>query len=446
MSKSFLVGLCAAAFLNPALAQSPATPPTALTLFEDVSVFDGKADSLLDRRYVLVRGNLIEKISTERPVLKPDDVVTTINGAGQVLMPGLIDDHWHSMLVAASAEQVVFGDPSLTTLIAGKESTATLMRGFTSVRDMAGAVFGLKKAIDQGLIAGPRIWPSGAIISQTGGHGDFRAEFEIGSPHGSKSSQFVQVGHAVIADGPAEVVRSAREQLMRGASQLKLAAGGGVVSRYDQIDVSEYGLEEMKAAVGAAADWNTYVTVHAYTPRALQTAIQAGVRCIDHGHLMDEATAKMMSEKGVWLSTQPFLVEDLQAEPTEYREKLDMVSKGTDRVYALAKKYKLKTAFGTDIMFNPKGGREQNNLLIKMTRWYTPAEVLRMATGDNAQLLALSGPRNPYPGRLGVIEEGALADILLVKGNPLANIQLLADPQNNLTVIMKDGKIHKNTL
>jgi imidazolonepropionase-like amidohydrolase len=417
-----------------------------VVLFQDVSVFDGRSDKLRAHLNVLVRQNRIVSISSQLPILDDEAPLMTIVGGNRVLMPGLIDAHWHSMLVAASAEQVVYGDPSLTTLIAARESEATLMRGFTSVRDMAGAVFGLKSAIDQGVVSGPRIWPSGAIISQTAGHGDFRAEVETGANTSPNTAQFARVGHGVIADGTGEVLRAAREQLLHGASQLKVAAGGGVVSHYDQIDVSEYSVEELRAAVTAATAWNTYVSVHAFTTRSVRNAIEAGVKCIEHGHLMDEPTAQLMARDNVWLSMQPFVSDDIASEPEAYREKLAMVSHGTDSVYKLAKKYRLKTAFGTDIMFSPSGGKDQSRLLVLMQRWYTPAEVLKMATSDNAELLALSGPRSPYTGRLGVIEEGALAALLLVDGNPLEHLELLADPQRNLRVIMKDGRVFKNTL
>jgi imidazolonepropionase-like amidohydrolase len=415
-------------------------------LFQDVSVFDGRSERLREHLNVWVHGNRIEKISADSLRLPANLKVTTIVGRNRVLMPGLIDAHWHAMLVAATAEQVVYGDPSLTALIAAKESDATLMRGFTSVRDLAGSVFGLKRAIDQGLVNGPRIWPSGAIISQTAGHGDFRAEVETHALASSNDAQFARVGHGAIADGVPEVLRTAREQLMHGASQLKVAAGGGVVSHYDQIDVSEYSLDEIKAAVSAAQAWNTYVTVHAFTTRSVQMAIEAGVRCIEHAHLVDEATVQLMARENVWLSTQPFVADDIDAEPVQYREKLALVSRGTDNLYALAKKHHLKIAFGTDIMFSSKGGQDQNRLLVLMQRWFSPAEVLKMATADNAELLALSGPRSPYSGRLGVVEEGALADLLLVNGNPLQHLELLANPSKNLLVIMKDGQIAKNLL
>jgi imidazolonepropionase-like amidohydrolase len=230
---------------------------------------------------------------------------------------------------------------------------------------------------------------------------------------------------------------------------LKLAAGGGVSSDYDPLDVSQYTEAEFHAAVEAAENWGTYVAVHAYTPHAIQTAIHAGVKCIEHGQLMDEATAQLMAKEGTWLSIQPFLDDEYaspQPEGSANRAKQLQMVQGTDTAYGYAKKYKLKTAWGTDVLFSPANARAQGAQLAKMTRWYTPGEVLVMATSTNAELLAMSGPRNPYPGKLGVVEEGALADLLLVDGNPLENIQLVADPDKSFVVIMKDGKIYKNTL
>ncbi len=256
-----------------------------------------------------------------------------------------------------------------------------------------------------------------------------------------------QIGGSMVADSPDEVRVRVREQLMQGASQIKLTAGGGVASPFSPLDVSTFTEPELRAAVEAAENWGTYVATHAYTPVAIRRSIAAGVKCIEHGHLMDEATAKLMAEKGVWLSTQPFFDdEDVIPLPpgSEERAKQLQVIAGTDSVYALAKKYRLKTAFGTDVLFSQKLARRQGAQLAKLTRWYSAAEVLKMATSVNAELLGLSGLRNPYPGKLGVVEEGALADLLLVDGNPIDNIKLIEDPARNFLVIMKDGKVHKN--
>jgi imidazolonepropionase-like amidohydrolase len=273
--------------------------------------------------------------------------------------------------------------------------------------------------------------------------------YEIPRTIGGPLSHSEQMGAAAIADSPDEVRLRAREQLMKGATQIKLMAGGGVASPYDPLDVAQYTEAEFRAAVEAAENWGTYVTVHAYTPKAIRTAIAGGVKCIEHGQLADEATAKLMAEKGIWWSLQPFLDdEDANPQPpgSINRQKQLEMSAGTDTAYQLAKKYKVKTAWGTDTLFDAKLATRQGAQLAKMVRWYTPSEVLKMATADNAELLAMAGPRNPYPGKLGVVEEGALADLLLVDGDPVANIKLIEDPAKNLVVIMKDGKIYKNTL
>jgi imidazolonepropionase-like amidohydrolase len=188
------------------------------------------------------------------------------------------------------------------------------MRGFTTVRDMGGPAFGLKRAIDLGIVAGPRIYPSGALITVTGGHGDLRQLSDLPRTIGGLLTRMERVGGSMVADGPDEVRLRTREQLMQGASQIKLTAGGGVASPFSPLDVSTFTAEELRAAVEAAENWGTYVAVHAYTPAAIQRAIAAGVKCIEHGHLMDEATARLMAERGVWLSTQPFL-DDRDATP-----------------------------------------------------------------------------------------------------------------------------------
>lgn len=413
-------------------------------LFRGVRVFDGKADALTDAVDVLVEGNRIAKISKE-PL--PAGGATVIDGKGRTLMPGLIDAHTHLMFATLSQIVVLTSDIGFVHVAATKAAADTLMRGFTTVRDLGGPVLGLKRGIDTGLVPGPRIFPSGAFISQTGGHGDFRLPNELPAAPGSFSHS-ERSSAAAIADSPDAVRLRAREQLALGASQIKVMAGGGVASSYDPLDVTQYTVAELRAAVEAAENWGTYVTVHAYTPRAVRQAIEAGVRCIDHGQLLDEPTVALMAEKGVWWSLQPFLDDGKSAYPEgspNRKKQLEMFA-GTDAAYALAKKHKVKTAWGTDILFSAASAAKQGAELAKMTRWYTPVEALRMATSGNAQLLALSGSRNPYPGTLGVVEEGALADLLLVDGDPLKDLSLVAKPDTSFLVIMKDGRIYKNGL
>lgn len=420
------------------------------TLFLNVRVFDGRNATLSPPSSVLVKGNTIEQVSTSPIDASAIENVTVINGQGRVLMPGLIDAHWHAFMAATTQQLLMTADFSYLHLLAARQAEATLMRGFTTVRDMGGPVFGLKRAIDEGAMIGPRIYPSGAFISQTSGHGDFRFSFEVPRTLGGPLSHSEVEGVAAIADSPDEVRLRAREQLRHGASQIKLMAGGGVASPYNPIESTQFTEPEIRAAVEAAENWGTYVTVHAYVPRGIQQAVAAGVKCIEHGHLIDEPTAKLLADKGIWWSLQPLsFLSDQDAsplvDPVSQQKALQVIA-GTDNAYKLARKYKVKTAFGTDILFDAKLTERQGAQLAKLVRWYTSAEALKMATGDNGELLALSGFINPYPGKLGVVEPGALADLLLVNGNPLEDITLIENPAKNLAVIMKDGKIYKNLL
>jgi imidazolonepropionase-like amidohydrolase len=424
------------------------TPPPAATVFQNVRIFDGKNGQLSGPSHVLVRGNKIERISSTPIATDRRADTVLIDGGGRTLMPGLIDMHWHMMLVRPTPAAAMVADIGYTNLAAGAEATDTLLRGFTTVRDLGGPTFGLKRAIDEGIVAGPRIFPSGAIITVTSGHGDFRQLFELPRVLGGPPARMEALGASMVADSPDEVRVRVREQLMLGATQIKLTAGGGIASPYSPLDVSTFTEPELRAAVEAAENWGTYVAVHAYTPATIQRAIAAGVKCIEHGHLMDESTAKMMAERDIWLSIQPFPDEIADVFPpgSEERSKAKEVLAATETAYGLAKKYRLKTAFGTDILFSQALAQRQGALLAMLARWYTPAEALVMATGTNAQLLAMSGKRTPYPGKLGVVEEGALADLLLVDGDPVKNIKLIADPAKNFVVIMKDGKIYKNLI
>lgn len=431
LAAALLLGLCASASADD-------------VLFENVRIFDGKGAALSAPSSVLVQGNLIARISTS-PIAA--EGAQRIAGNGRTLMPGLIDAHWHAMLIASTPAEAM-GDIGFANLAAGDEATDTLMRGFTTVRDVGGPVFGLKRAIDQGIVAGPRIYPSGAMITVTSGHGDFRQLSDLPRTIGGLFTPMERNGGSIVVDSPDEVRLRAREQFMQGAALLKLTAGGGVSSPHSPLDVTTFTEPELRAAVEIAENWGTYVAAHAFTSDAIRKAVAAGVKCIEHGFLMDEATAKLIAEKDVWLSLQPLpeLMRTGLREGSVERAKADEVWPGIGRTYELAKKYKIKTAWGTDVLFSRALAKQQGAILASLVRWYTPAEALVMATGTNAELLALSGLRNPYPGKLGVIEEGALADLLLVEGNPLENLDLVADPANNFKIIMKDGLIYKNTL
>lgn len=431
LAAALVLGLCATASADD-------------VLFENVRIFDGKGAVLSAPSNVLVKGNIIAAISTS-PIQA--EGAERIAGDGRTLMPGLIDAHWHAMLAASSPAEAM-GDLSFASILAGEEATDTLMRGFTTVRDVGGPAFGLKRAIDRGIIPGPRIYTSGAMITVTSGHGDFRQFTDLPRRTGGPLTPMETVGGAMVVDSPDEVRMRVREQFMQGAVLIKLTAGGGVSSPFSPLDVTTFTEPELRAAVEIAENWGTYVAAHAFTSDAIRKAIAAGVKCIEHGFLMDEATARLIAEKDVWLSLQPLpeLMRTGLREGSVERAKADEVWPGIGRTYELAKKYKIKTAWGTDVLFSRALAKQQGAILASLLRWYTPAEALVMATGTNAELLALSGQRNPYPGKLGVVEEGALADLLLVEGNPLENIDLVADPAKSFKIIMKDGIIYKNAL
>jgi len=416
-------------------------------LINNVQIFNGKDEKTVTGN-ILIVDNLISRISNTPITTDKMANLVVIDGKGKFLMPGLIDAHTHIMMESLNIMELMNSDIEYVTINAVKSAEKDLMQGFTTFRDLAGPAFGLQKAIDRGLITGPRIYPSGAMISQTAGHGDFLAPNAVPRDAAANLDYTERNSFGIVADGVDQVLKRVREQLRLGATQIKLAAGGGVSSSYDPLDVSQFTEAEMKAAVDAAENWGTYVAVHAYTPRAIQTALRAGVRCIDHAQLIDDATAKMLADKKAWLSLQPFLDEgeSAYAEGTPNRIKQQTMMRGTDSAYLFAKKYNIKTAFGTDCLFQPKHSANRAGDLTKLLRWYKPYEILKMATSTNAQLLAMSGPRNPYPLKLGVIEEGAYADILLVEGNPLVNLNILEDYEKNILVIVKNGMIYKNAL
>lgn len=422
-----------------------AQTPGRLLLLTNLRYFDGTNLSMQIGRDILVEGGRITGLPA--PGSGPAEA-EVVDCGGRAVTPGLIDCHWHATLVGVSQLAAVTQDIGWVHLMAGREAGATLMRGFTTVRDTGGPVFGLKLAIDQGAVTGPRIFPSGAMLSQTSGHGDFRLLNSLPRMPGDPADYTERAGVAAIADGRDEVLRRTREQLMKGASQIKIMAGGGVASPYDPLDTAQYTLDEMRAAVEAAADWGTYVCAHVYTPAGILRCIEAGVKSIEHGQLADDATIRAMAAAGVWWSIQPFLADEDANQYSDPRSqaKQQQVADGTVRAFERGRAEGVNMAFGTDVLFNPRGAASQGRQLGKLTRFMPPLEALRMATGDAGELLALSGERAPYQGRLGVIAEGALADILVWDGDPETDLSFLADPDTNLRLVMKGGRVFKEQL
>ena len=415
----------------PAAAQDADGP----ILFTNVNVFDGVNKTLIKNANVVVTGNKITSVSTEPLAVAGGRV---IDGKGRTLMPGLTDCHWHNMAAYMGADVFTAGLGKLN-LVAAHGAEKTLMRGFTSVRDVGGPVFELKEAIDEGLFPGPRIYAAGAMISQTSGHADFRRPIDIPQSYSRDLTPLEVMASVSIADGKAQVMQRVRENLMRGAAFIKLMGGGGVASPSDPL----------AAAVEVAENWGTYVTVHSYSAKAIQNAIRGGVRNVEHGQMIDEKTAKLMKTTNTSICLQPFYDDEdaIPFPPGSFQEGKyhDMIS-GTDTAFSLAQKYDLLFGFGTDTQGMPALTERQGAMLAKLVRYFKPWEVLKIATSQNYEIFKRSGPRDPYPGENGVVREGAYADLLLVDGNPLENINLIADPHKNFVVIMKDGKIYKNTL
>ncbi len=434
------------------------------TLFTNVHVFDGVNEQRIENASVLVEGNLIKAVSTDA-IDAPN--ATVIDGEGRTLMPGLIDGHAHVMI------NNDFGpvEHNMTPYDIAYNSVIVMDRflqdGFTSVRDMGGPAFGLARAIDSGTVIGPRLFPSGAFISQTSGHGDFRDRADPGySPNDAGDlSNFERMGIGTVADGIPEVLKAVRLNLRNGASQIKIMGGGGGSSRFDPIDTTQYSEDEICAAVESAADWGTYIAAHTFNDRSVNRLLDCGVKTFEHGFFISEATMKRIAEAGAFVVPQMWGISpDLAKNPLMPPDKIPEVS-------ALGKEYAdfgrnllkngVKVVFASDYVgkFEDAERARRYEIWWRTQTFDSNYEVLKQMTSVAGEMLALSGPRNPYKeGKLGVIEEGAYADIILVDGNPLEDITVIggntawfdADPEwrpiDTIDIIMKDGVIYKETL
>ncbi len=425
-----------------ALAQAESFP----ILFTNVHVFDGVNEQRIENANVLVQDNLIVEVSAE-PLAVANARI--IDGGGRTLMPGLIDAHVHMAITEPIADLRDNYDWMYWGAVSTVEAEKMLLRGFTAVRDAGGPAMGLQKAIGRGKAVGPRIYPSGPVISQTSGHGEHRHYTEPHPNFEGASPSFFNQHLEFLADGVPEVLRATREALRLGASQIKVMAGGGVSSSVDPLHTVQYLPEELEAA----ADWDTYVLVHVYNDESILRSINAGVKSIDHAQLMTEVSAKAIKEADVWVV--PFysllgLSEDTvrKALGPAAAPKFLAVQAGARNQMKLLKEYGIeKVAFSTDIIGDPAALAKQNEEIKYRLEVWSSYEVLLQATSKSAELLALSGKLNPYAeGPLGVITEGAYADILLVDGNPVEDATVLIDYANNIDLIMKDGVVYKNAL
>ncbi|WP_185962679.1 metal-dependent hydrolase family protein [Thalassomonas sp. M1454] len=424
------------------------------TLFTNVHVWDGTSEGITKKINVLVEGNLIKKVRADKSDARKD--ATIINGDGKVLMPGLIDTHTH----IAVPEQLDVLTNKVDTIYWGISAAQVtqdwLMRGYTTVRDAGGPAVAVMKAVKDGKLIGPRVYPSGQVISQTSGHGDHR---DYNTPHPNLPGNTPQKmqkpeGLEMICDGVAEVLRCSREVLRTGATQLKVMVGGGASSSFGPLYTLQYLPEEIEAAVRAARDYGTYVMVHAYHDESIFRAMNAGVRSIEHGTLMSEKGMKAIMEKDAWISpyftmlSLPWETIEAYVGPQNAPKAKQIYDGAKNQLRILKESGYDKIAFGADVVGPLSVQQTANNEFVVRAKYWKPVEVLKQATFNNARMLKEeTGLRNPYQaGDLGVIKAGAYADMILVDGNPLEKIELLVDPTNTLKVIMKDGMVYKNTL
>lgn len=417
-------------------------------ILRNVCVFDGVSDCTVDNADVLVEGARILAVSTDPVAGGQSEGTVDIDCGGRFLMPGMTDAHVHLM---GNANSVTDFQQEPTGVLYGNtiaEAERMLRRGFTTVRDMGGDTAPVKKLIDDGVFTGPRIFPSQAMISQTAGHADFSRADSTPQRFGGAPSRIEEMHLARVADGVPEILTAVREQLRMGASQIKLALGGG--SRpvaFDRPRSLQYRTEEVRAAVQTAADFDTYVAAHVYTPGGIKRAVDAGVRTIEHGHLADESAIEHMGRAQAWLSTQPFAEEDDEFLDPARAAKSAELHQNIDQLYAWSKKHGVRTAWGSDLILEPQSAARQNAMAVRLGDYHTNLEALKILTSGNAEICELAGDRNPYRvGRLGVIGEGAWADMLLVDGDPRDDLTLIADPEVNFSLIVKDGRVVKDSL
>lgn len=438
------------AFNVQAFEWQPADPgPTSADskiLIKNVNIFNGTSEQLITGRNVVITGNKIESITAS---VGDEGVYNqVIDGKGGYLSPGLIDVHYHAVLGLEPAK-MMSSPKSYVVSVANWELEQLLKRGVTTVRDAGGDVFGMKRAIDEGYLTGPRIYPSQAVLGQYSGHVDFRNPNFLPKEWGGPQDPLEATGVGLTANGKQQVLAGTRDNLYKGATQIKIAVSGGVISFTDPLYVHEFLPEEIEASVRAAEDYGTYVMAHAHSAGPIKRAIKAGVKSIDHNSRADEEAVKMMAEHGVHISVQPLTAKQIMdAYPkNDVRHiKAKLAYDGTAKVMEWAKKYGVHMAWGTDLLNDIKLRNEtQLQDLTIRKQWFSSSEIMIQATSNGGKTVALCGKRNPY-GKLGVIEDDAMADILIYSKNPLEDVAIVEDYENNLKLIMKDGKVYKNTL
>ena len=436
-------------------------------VFQGVNVFDGVSETLVKNVSVLVEDNLIKEIGSG---IRVPDGATVIDGGGRTLMPGLIDSHVH--LTHTFALGGVKGFEAMTWEEIGAAATASakehLMNGFTTVRDMGGMADGIKRMVDRGLLVGPRIYPAGAYISQMSGHADMRLRSQPNAQvAGVQYSNLERLNIIRLADGVPAMLTAVRDNFSNGAVYIKIMAGGGVSSERDPLHTIQYTPQELEAANQAVRNWDTYWTVHAYTDTTVIQALNAGAECVDHAQMISESTMRRIVADSVFLSSNlTGISEELLSHPvygdpsSPVSVKVRQFMSGSKDFAEYVRTHRPRWVFNSDIVFSTITYFRQHLDYEKYIagEWFGNHYALVGMTSRGGELAALTGQSNPYPGKLGVIEAGAYADILVVDGNPLENLSAIgadggwfnAEPRDvdvkPIRVIMKDGKIYKNTL
>lgn len=406
-------------------------------LFKNFEMLEPAHGELRGGYQLLVDGSLIKELS-DKPIRA--DNATAIDCGGGTLMPGLIDCHVHAMHSEVNVRFLEAMPLTLLTARAGSRLRAMLDRGFTTVRDTGGADWGVKSAVETGHFIGPRLFIAGKSIGPTGGHADSRRRTDMGgSCICCDGLQF----KSAIADGADEVRKAAREQMRQGCDHVKIMMSGGVASPYDPLDSLQFSIPEVQAAVEEAHAFGRYVCAHAYSAEAITRAAHNGVRTIEHGNLIDDAAAKLMAQKGMFLVANLvayYAMKDRAAKfgmTAESLEKNDMVIGGGLKSLEICKRAGVPVAYGSDLLGDL--AVDQSREFALRSEVVSPIEIIRSATAIGAQVLR-------QEGKLGTLAPGAFADIIVIDGNPLKNLALFEGQGQHLPVIMKGGKVHKNRL
>jgi imidazolonepropionase-like amidohydrolase len=408
-------------------------------LFRNFSLLDPRWDEPRGGYEVLVEGEHIKEVSAKPIKARGAEVID--GGGKRTLMPGLIDCHVHVFLTEVNIRHLESIPLTLLTAKSAELMRGMIDRGFTTVRDTGGADWGIKTAVESGLIPGPRLFISGRAIGPTGGHSDSRRRTDVAAaPCGCCNAM---VYCMAVADGPDDVRRQVREQMRQGADQIKIMCSGGVASPYDPLDSLQFSEAEIAAATDEAKNFGRYVLAHAYTPEAITRAVNNGVRTIEHGNLIDEKSAKLLKSKGGYMIANLvtyFSMKDRAAQfgmTAEMLAKNDIVMEGALRSLEICKKAGVKVGYGTDLL-----GALQVDQSLEFTyraKVLKPIEIIRQATTIGAEILRMEG-------KLGVVAPGAYADLIAIDGNPLKKLELFLDQGKHLPMIMKAGKFHKNKL